>query len=424
MESPVTKAVRTVKLVIPTPPPHWGASVWRAPEGRKPSVVSETGPLAQRSREILDNGIWTLVDREHWRGLGFELPADTVPTGYVWHFGNWKEGRHTMAVSQVQGRTHVLLSVVSGGKAREYLTSPSGVLTKAYRWRRGKMEDIEFEQAQAEFAQAVDLWTTKVGKYSARWPLDLRPGYDPNATFAKAEKGGAVASTARRSPAAEFLKLPRATETEQALFSDAYGKLGADTDRWAYTETTRGLEDKRVWVTRVDPSKPESDRSVLLTVDDRTPTPADLERWRNDGGDVPKPLGDIPPLATLVDLKDLRVANDDVTTVVFELPLKSDSAEFPAEKFQTLFRVNKSQRAFEEVTVKLRDSFRVAGVLKVTEAGLVARFQTLDPAHPPQAVLLKGGGAARIVLVKVARDFETKRSDFTRVTPFEETVAR
>jgi hypothetical protein len=64
----------------------------------------------------------------------------------------------------------------------------------------------------------------------------------------------------------------------------------------------------------------------------------------------------------------------------------------------------------------------VAGLVKVTEAGLLARFQTLDPAHPPQPVLLKGGGAARIVLVKVARDFETTRTDFKRVTPFDDAV--
>lgn len=125
----------------------------------------------------------------------------------------------------------------------------------------------------------------------------------------------------------------------------------------------------------------------------------------------------------MVDRKDLRVAQDDATSVVFELTFRGDNAEFPAEKFQALFRVNKDHRAFEDITVKLRDSFRAASVVKVTEAGLLVRFQTLDPEHPPQPVLLKGGSTARIVLVKVARDFETTRTDFKRVTPFDEGLA-
>src|SRR5205085_1440474 len=144
-------------------------------------------------------------------------------------------------------------------------------------------------------------------------------------------------------------KLPLATDPERALFTEAYGKLGAESERWAYTETSHGLDDKRVLVTRVDPSKPEAERSVLLSVDGRTPTPAEVERWRDDGGDTPKALGDLPPLAGLVDLTDLRVAGEESGVIIFELPLRAGSAEFPAEKFQAAFRVNRTQRAFEKI---------------------------------------------------------------------------
>jgi hypothetical protein len=85
--------------------------------------------------------------------------------------------------------------------------------------------------------------------------------------------------------------------------------------------------------------------------------------------------------------------------------------------------VNKAHRSLEGISIKLRENFRVGGVVKVIDAGFHARFQILDPACPPQPVFLKGGGAARIVFVKIARDFETTRSDFKRVIPFEETAA-
>ncbi len=159
---------------------------------------------------------------------------------------------------------------------------------------------------------------------------------------------------------------------------------------------------------------------MLLGIDGRPPTPAELQRWRDDGGDTPKALGDLPPLATLVDLKDLRVAREETATVAFELPLRGGNAAFPAEKFQAIFRVNRAQRAFEAIEVRLRDSLRIAGVVSVTEAGLEVQFQTLDPALAPQPVRLKAGGGVRVLLVKLSRSFEATRTDFKRVEPFDE----
>jgi hypothetical protein len=441
VESPATKAVRTVKLVVPTPPPHWGASIWRTPPGRKPSVVAETGPLAQRSRVVLDNGIATLLPWPLSSVAGENVSPRSRPsiTGHEWRVEN-EHRLHRIVVTQLNGRTHVFFEMVSPATGqRIYLTSPSGALEKAWRW--GRVENIAFmkaktpadaakvgvitlEDARIGFEHELDLWASKVRKLSPRWPMEVIPGYDPDAIFAVLAPNTGKPTAAKTAPArplaAEFLKLPPATDAQRTLFADAYGKLGTEQDQWAYTETSRGVGDKRVLVTRVDPSKPEAERCVLLSIDGRAPTPEEVQQWRDDGGDLSKALGDLPPLASLVDLKDLRVAQEESEAVVFELPIRGGSAEFPAEKFQAVFRVNKATRGFEDIAVKLRDSFRVAGVVKITEAGLHAQFQTFDPAHAPQPILLRGGGAARIVLVKVARDFETTRSDFKHVEPTEE----
>ena len=116
----------------------------------------------------------------------------------------------------------------------------------------------------------------------------------------------------------------------------------------------------------------------------------------------------------------LRVSADETAAVVFELPIVSGNAEFPTDKFQALLRVNKTRRSLEDIIVRMREAIKVAGVVKVTDAGLEARFRTLDPAYPPQPVSLKAGGAARVLLVKISRSFEATRSDFVRVTPFVE----
>ncbi len=429
VESPVTKAVRTVKLVVPTPPPHWGSAVWQKPEGRSPARVEETGPLAERCRELIDHGIWGMVacglvaPRILEIYFGRKIPPDEVPTGYEWHVGNWSEGSHQMMVTQFRGRTEILLHANKARDYRVYLTSPSGVLAKAWQWGRGKPFELSAEEARAGFEHEVDLWANQIVRGTGRWPFEVKESYDANAIFAVlAAKDGKPAAKIPRPLAAEFLKLRPATEAERALFTEAHGKLGADHEQWAYTETSRGLEDKRVLVTRVDPSKPEGERRVLLSIDGQAPTPAEVQQWREDGGDTVKPLGDIPPLAGLVDLRDLRVFKDEAAATVFELPSRSDDAEFPAEKVQALFRVNKTSRTFEEINVKLRDTFRVAGVLKVTDAGLAMRFQTFDPVLAPQPVLLKMGGGVRVLLVKLSRSFETTRTDYVRVVAFEEAV--
>jgi len=435
IENPATKAVRTVKLVVPTPPPHWGSSTWRIPEGRNPSTVAESGPLAERSRAVLDNGIWTLLNERYARLLGLDFkaepgpytgyPTGLEPTGYEWHIGrreaNSPEGLHRIFVTQFRGRTDIFFETEAPSTGGLYLTSPSGALEKASQWGKGGAASPE--EARAGFEHELDFWTTKIEKGTGRWPFAVKAGYDANTFYGVlAATDGTSGVAVARSFGEEFLKLPSATEAQQAMFSDAYGKLGADPDQWAYTETSHGLEDKRVTVTRVDPSKPESERNLLLSVDGKAPTPADTQRWRDDGGDLPKPLGDLPPLATIVDLKELRIFKDETAAVIFELPIRDGNADFPAEKFQAHFRVNKTYRAFEDITVKLRDSFRVAGVVKVTDAGLEARFQTIDPAFAPQPVWLKMGGSLRVLLVKFSRSFEATRTDFKRVVPFDDAV--
>lgn len=116
-------------------------------------------------------------------------------------------------------------------------------------------------------------------------------------------------------------------------------------------------------------------------------------------------------------MKGLRVAAEEAGATVFELPLRGGNAEFPAERFQARFRVNHDTRGFADITVALRESFHVAGLVNVTEAVLHASFASPDPAVALQPVLLKDGGAARIVLIEISRDFESKRTDYQRVAP-------
>lgn len=422
VRTPGTKETRAVRMVVPSPPPHWGSTPWRAPEGRTPATVKEAGPLAARAREVLDHGIWTMLP---WTSFLDAPPRHVAPVlAYEWRITE-PSGLHRIWVTQQRGKTEIVLqhqSRSSGGSL--FLTSPSGALEKAHHWGAKKdAPEISPEEMRARFQAELDFWLSQVVRSTGRWPFETLTGNNGNPAFASdAPHSSEAAKPAPR--AATFLALPAADAAQRALFSDALGKIGSDEESWAYTETSRGFGDNRVTTVRIDPSKPPGERSTLLKIDGKAPKAAVLQRWREEGRGAPAALGELPPLSSVVDVNDVRVFADETAAIVFELPVQASGGAFPADKFQALFRVNKTQRAFEDFSVKLRESLRVAGVGKVTEAGLEVRFQTFDPALAPQPVLLRAGGGVRVLLVKFSRAFETTRTDFKRVVPFDEAAAR
>lgn len=79
--------------------------------------------------------------------------------------------------------------------------------------------------------------------------------------------------------------------------------------------------------------------------------------------------------------------------------------------------MNKARRAFEDITINLRDSVQIARLMKVTGTGFHVVFQTIDPVCAPQPVLLQVGGSTCVLFMKFARDFEVRRTEFRRVAP-------
>lgn len=421
VRAPHAKETRPVTLTLPSPAPHWGSEKWSAPEGRLPSVVKEPGPLAALAREVLDNGIWS---------GGYER------SGYEWRIVQPTLG-HRIWVTQQGGKTEITLERQSAesGHSR-FVTSPSGAMESGWGYppKKQKQKAIPPEELRAQFEAEMDFWLHHVGRVTGRWPFEalsgetavisstahaLRSSITPTAS--PKESGGAAGKSAAPLAAA-FLKLPVATAEQQKLFSDALGKIGLDADVWAFTETLRSPTADHVTTARYDPSKPPETRSALLKVDAKEPKPAFLQQWRSEDHSALPGLGELPPLSTVVDVSDVRVFADETAAVVFELPVKASNAEFPADKFQARFRVNKTSRGFEDFAVKLREPMCAAGVAQIVDAGLEARFQALDPALAPQPVFLKMGGGVRVLLVKVSRAFEITRTDIKRVVPFDETA--
>lgn len=416
VRAPKAEETRTVTLTLPSPPPRWGSEQWQAPEGRTPAVVREPGPLAALAREVLDHGIWS-------------GPYDR--SGYEWRIVQ-PSGSHRIWVTQQNGKTEIRLEHRSVATGRsEFTTSPSGAMEtgRCTPPKEQKRKDVPPEELRAQFEAEIDFWLHKVGRVTGRWPFEalsgetavissatispMRSPVSPNATNSATDKVNPPLADS-------FLKLPVASAEQRQLLSDALGKIGLDENCWAFTETVRALDDGHTTTVRFDPSQPPEARCTLLKVDGKAPKAAYLKKWRDEGRETLPGLVDLPPLSSVVDLNDVRIIADETASVVFELPVKASNSDFPADKFQARFRVNKTHRGFEDFSVKLREPMRLAGIAKVAEAGLEARFQTFDPTLASQPVVLKMGGGVRLLFVKISHAFEITRTDFTKVIPFEE----
>lgn len=196
IQSPGQAQIRTVTLVVPTPPPHWGASVWQAPAGRAPADVREPGPLAARARDVLNHGVWAALDQNLARDLGLAAETGEPLCGYYWDinvpYGPRHRMLHRMFVTQQRGRTQIILTVRSaterGMPEKWFLTSPTGRLerTRGY-WDKtitrgnAKTGEIPLDEATADLERESEFWQKQVDHVSPRWPLELIPAKNPPA---------------------------------------------------------------------------------------------------------------------------------------------------------------------------------------------------------------------------------------------------
>ncbi len=222
-----------------------------------------------------------------------------------------------------------------------------------------------------------------------------------------------------------------------ALLDDALLKTLKDANRWAFTQTIveedgKGKERKRTLV-RFDPSKSYAEQYTVISVDGQTPGANEVSRYRRRGERRGERLdkaesegrtdtdGSRQSLGELMDLEHATVLSEDATAVTFEVPLKKEgNKRMPPDKFLVTARVNKATRAFERIDAKLRESMRMAVVVKIKSGEGAIEFSSVDPKFAPTPVKLQGTGLYSILFVPGGRSYEIDHTDFKRVKPYAE----
>jgi hypothetical protein len=227
-----------------------------------------------------------------------------------------------------------------------------------------------------------------------------------------------------------------ATPAEIAMLNEVLQKTAEDYRRWAYTEHTVLRDDKgRVkseTVLRFDPSKPYAEQWTPIKINGKDPTDRDRAKYRKRGEkSAPKEMAvTLTPnpdnrrrrsLGELIEVSKSSIATESATHTVFAVPLfKAGNERFPPEKFEVLARVKKEGRLLENISVRLRESFRSKLVVKVKSGDASLDFAPVNPKYAPALVAIEGDAEASILFVSIGGSMNLKRTELKHVKPFDE----
>jgi hypothetical protein len=205
----------------------------------------------------------------------------------------------------------------------------------------------------------------------------------------------------------------------------ALRSFGRDAGRWACTVKTitkdrkgRVIEDT---IARHDPSQHYDVQWTLLKQNGKDATGADLKKYRKQRAKLEK---NRKTLGELLDLKQAKLSpsSPDATDVLtYVVPVRAEgNGRFPADKVEVLVRVVTATRELAGIEMRLREAVRAAVVAKVKQGGVRLDFQKVNSDHSPALTRTKVDLVASIAFVPVEQHTEQTRSDFKRVTPYDE----
>lgn len=226
-----------------------------------------------------------------------------------------------------------------------------------------------------------------------------------------------------------FLLIGLAHGAGPPLLLEGIRKLQIDVDRWAFIQTQvtrdRGGEIKDQRIIRVDPSLKFEVRRVLISIDGREPTDKERKKFQkkreNDRIKRQRERWKGGTINDKINLAEAVVLSETDRTVVFEVPLvKNEEQQFRPENFQLLITVSRDAEEVEEVRVRLRQYLRRALVARLDSGEMQARFTKVDPVYTAPLTRIHAAGAGTILFIRFGVIHDEERTDFRRVTPWDE----
>ncbi len=231
-----------------------------------------------------------------------------------------------------------------------------------------------------------------------------------------------LAATLRAEPAGEPSNPYDPLAGVHPPLAAALRQFGKDSPRWAYTQRFTQFDkdgkEKSSWLARFDPSQHYDVQWNLLEEDGKAATERAQKKFRKERAKLSK---DRRTLGELLILPQATIAFQSGREIVYEVPLKlEDGTRFPPEKFQVFVTVDREKQTLKLLDVKLRENIRVIGVVNVKSGDARLEFAPVVDGHGPALTAISAGGTASLLFITVGARAEAVRTDFKRVTPYDE----
>jgi len=208
----------------------------------------------------------------------------------------------------------------------------------------------------------------------------------------------------------------QAADERLAIAEQALANLdGTSIDGWAFTETAfvNGTEI----VLRHDPTRQKGERWIVASVDGRTPTDKEIEKYtrhRNRDEDE-KETGDGETTAT-IETDSLVFLEESAIHLIFSFqpaPEEGEEDDAFTEHVDGRLIIAKSGPYVETIEMSSRESFSPMIGVKIKQFSTIMTFAPVgeDGAVLPQAVAMRMEGRAMLVK-KLDETVDTKFSDY------------
>lgn len=204
-------------------------------------------------------------------------------------------------------------------------------------------------------------------------------------------------------------------DASRELLTRAVARWRSDFDRWTFTQHVREFRGDQVSeerVERFDPTRPDSSRWQLVSIDGRAPTAG--ERRDFDARKNSKPRKRLSDPLHYIDFEGVRVREEDADSVTLDVPLREDASIFvPFETIAARVQIDRSTGAIRRLEVGLTREMRIAfGLARVTHLAMEFDIDVRSATGSP------GGadpvGRASASMTKFGRRAEIRWSDFAR----------